>query len=231
MSIERGGRRILRTIEFSPGASWCKLCVAACMAKRNERLRTEGMKYINPDRAKPNDEDRYISNQEWICLAHTIRDFEFLLYCDLAQSLGLRAHEVLLLSERDFDLSKGTVMVTSLKRKDRERHMLYVRPDIVRKIKTSGIAFSFDYDGALRRWKKWVEIARLNTRWGLHVLRHLCATRLYEIGANEYEIERILRHKPQRMSARYVHIPKERLLEIFEKTWQMQPRIWENVGG
>ena len=213
---------------FSPGSSWCKGCRNTWMAFRKDYLREKGEMYMHPEDARPDEEDKYLSPEEWVQLVPWIRDKKFLLYLDITQSLGLRANETFGLRDSDFDWDRGVVKVRSLKRKDRAQLTLYVRPDLLAQIRKEGFEWGFKYASALARFKRALKWAGLNPRLGIHSLRHLCATRCAMIGASQIEIARVLRHTISSGSVgKYIHVIPQRLKEICTKMWEEQPWLWK----
>ncbi len=213
--------------KFSPGSSWCKYCRNEWMLFRKHYLKEKDIMYMHPERAKVNEEDKYLDYRDWETLTKCVKDTMFLYYLDITQSLGLRANETFMLKIEDFDWMKGTVKVTSLKRKDKAKLLLYVRPDLLVKIKKDGLVFKFKYPSAWAQLKRELKRNKLNERLGLHSLRHLAATRLQDVGANSFEIGRMLRHTPQGVTGRYVHITPQRLEQLAKLTWEKQPLIWK----
>lgn len=212
---------------FSPSSSWCKECRTKAERQRKEKKRELGVKFLRPDRRRVLPRDRYLDPEQWPALIDAVKDERFKLYLDLLQSLGLRANEALQIKPEHIDFDSQEILVASLKRRDSEERPLPVRPDIVRKLREIEYPyFPFSYHTALYRFKKAVEKAGLSKRLGLHSLRHLCATRLREAGASEYDTGYVLRHTNKDITAVYGQAALRRIKKLLETTWESQPKIW-----
>lgn len=227
--------------EFSPMMSCCKSCKAAYERLRQERLKKEKKKYLNPDRARPLEKQKAMSPEDWIKLWPKVGNKQYLLLFDLMQSCGLRANEALPLTEEWFDFKAGTVTIHTLKQRGaQEEHVIFVRPDLLVAIEkrlawsrqntvVSKFLFPMSYKMALRQFKEAAAAAGLNPSLALHSLRHLLGYRLVgPTGGNLLQIGAALRHSnPMGVTARYVHLNPRRLKAIMEETWKDQPHIWE----
>lgn len=194
------------------------------------RLKSEKRKALDDSRRRTRPEEKNMDPEEWETLCLKVRDRRYLLYFDFLQSLGLRAHEGLILKPTDFNFEKGVVNITPLKRDDDYSVLFPIRPDLCERLRrTEYPYFPFQYEAALRIFKRASAEAKLNPRLALHSLRHLCATRLTLIQTSDFERVYFMRHKPKGMTNRYGFVPMARLRQISEELWKGQTWIWKET--
>src|SRR5579863_1095366 len=145
--------------QFTPGVSRCLQCVNEVVqpymekrkkgedGKRNKRKKAW---YVYPDRAKWSPRERILYPEQWPRFWRAVKEYKFRMIFDLMQSCGLRAREALYIGPKDFDFDRGVLAVRTLKQVERPVHDVFVRPDILRrlrsiKVDTEGRYFDFEY--------------------------------------------------------------------------------------
>lgn len=229
----------LKATEFSPGSSWCKTCRATLAKMRARCLKEAGERAYDSTKVKFLDEERKMFEEEWEVFWPKVKDEKYLLLFDLMQSCGLRSNEALMFTPSDINFERGSAIVHTLKQKKRkgEADQIYIRPDIIIKLKefpnkSEERYFNMTYVAAYNAFKKALKQTSLNQRLGLHSLRHLCGNRLGAIpGVNDIIASKILRHATyDNISREYMSVNPRRLKQIYEEMWKGQTRIWENRG-
>jgi len=225
------------SIYFSPGSSWCKECRNLLMAKRKEKKKELKVKYLNPKKSRPLEKDKLMLSEDWEKLVKVVDKKEALLLLDLIQNCGLRVHEALFLTPADFDFTKGLIQVKTLKQKNQQGviHTLCVRPDILSILQRLNFGpatcyFNFKYNNLLKYFKRWLKVAGINPRLGIHSLRHLYSSRFRPAGIKDIDDQRrLLRHAAPGVTELYLHHSSLDLKELAEKTWLRQPWLWKEL--
>lgn len=222
-------RQTKQLSEFSPSSSWCKLCRNQVSAIRKEKKQELGVKYLNPERHKTRISDKYLQPEQWEKLWPYFEEERVRLYFDLVQNIGLRANEGIEIVPEDVDWGDNSILIHSLKKQETSHERsLPTRPDIVAKLRTlEAPYFPFSYHYAYRVFKRALARADLSSRLGIHTLRHMCATRLREVGASEFDVGYLLRHKGKDVTASYGQAAARRIKAFAEKTWETQTWIWK----
>ncbi len=197
------------------------------MQRVRQDRRTRGGLAV-PERAKRFPADRFLEPAQWETFWPLVHDARMRLYFDLLQSAGFRAHEGLLINERDIDFGGGYVITRLLKRKTKEERPIPVRPDIIAKLHLLSLPFfPFTYRDAYHCFKKVTNELNLSPKLALHSLRHLATTRFVEADATDRDIGYLLRHVAHDVTAAYGQVSHRRLRLLAEKTWETQTWIWK----
>ena len=159
-----------------------------------------------------------------------------------ALGTGMRMGEILALTWRDVDQSRK--IVTVCKSKNGERRALPLNQTVQNVMKERAKVRSLQTDivfpsqahttlegSHLRRaFRRALKKARIHD-FRFHDLRHTFATRLIQLGADLYKVQRLLGHKSPMMTQRYAHHYPESMRESVEMLDRIRPLSQIITGG
>ena len=155
---------------------------------------------------------------------------------ELLYATGMRVGELTLLKTNDINFGPNYIIVFGKGSKERvvffgqkaaeclEEYFKKSRPFLIKDIdcdslflNKNGTAIS---DRSIRRIiEKYVKIAALNNQISPHTLRHSFATHMLNNGADLKTVQELLGHSSLSTTQIYTHVTKERLKEVYDRTF------------
>jgi tyrosine recombinase XerC len=155
---------------------------------------------------------------------------------ELMYATGMRVGELVLLKTNDINFGSNYIIVFGKGSKERvvffgqkaadslEEYLKKSRPFLIKDIdcnslflNKNGTAIS---DRSIRRIiEKYVKSIALNNEISPHTLRHTFATHMLNNGADLKTVQELLGHSSLSTTQIYTHVTKERLKEVYDKTF------------
>ena len=155
---------------------------------------------------------------------------------ELLYATGMRVGELVLLKTNDINFGSNYIIVFGKGSKERvvffgrkaadslEEYLKKSRPFLIKNIdcdslflNKNGTAIS---DRSVRRIiEKYVKIEALNNDISPHTLRHTFATHMLNNGADLKTVQELLGHSSLSTTQIYTHVTKERLKEVYDRTF------------
>ncbi|MCG1012422.1 tyrosine recombinase XerC [Tepidanaerobacter sp. GT38] len=155
---------------------------------------------------------------------------------ELLYATGMRVGELVSLKTSDINFGANFIVVFGKGSKERivffgqkaaeslEEYLKKSRPYLVKNIECdslflnkNGTALS---DRSVRRIiEKYVKVAALNSHISPHTLRHTFATHMLSNGADLKTVQELLGHSSLSTTQIYTHVTKDRLKEVYDKTF------------
>ncbi|MCU7874991.1 MAG: site-specific integrase [Candidatus Thiodiazotropha sp. (ex Lucinoma borealis)] len=177
--------------------------------------------YMPRQKEKKNRRHRIVTDSELDAIITTLRSSHRPSYRECATlfpvllDLGCRLSEALRLTSEDIDWNSGTVIFWETKNGSPRRVPMTSRVrDTFRGI--VGPIFNYDQHRAEKAWGYAREIIGLkgDKRFVIHALRHTCATRLLNKGANLEQVQAWLGHADITTTQIYAHYDTRRLIGL-----------------
>lgn len=134
---------------------------------------------------------------------------------------GMRLSSALALRASDLDFAAGEVIVRTVKADARYRAVLprSLEPLLIEYVSEigGGALFSIGRRQAHARWTHWLRAAGIETRVGVHSLRHGVGHRVYAATHDVTLVREALGHKALASSLRYMQPDRSRLRAVMER--------------
>ncbi|AEE91358.1 Tyrosine recombinase XerC [Tepidanaerobacter acetatoxydans Re1] len=155
---------------------------------------------------------------------------------ELLYATGMRVGELVLLKTSDINFGSNYIIVFGKGSKERvvffgqkaeeslEKYLKESRPFLTKDINCDSLFLNKNGTAisarSIRRIiDKYVKIATLNSEVSPHTLRHTFATHMLNNGADLKTVQELLGHSSLSTTQIYTHVTKERLKEVYDKTF------------
>ncbi|NLU10924.1 MAG: tyrosine recombinase XerC [Tepidanaerobacter acetatoxydans] len=155
---------------------------------------------------------------------------------ELLYATGMRVGELVLLKTSDINFGSNYIIVFGKGSKERvvffgqkaeeslEKYLKESRPFLIKDINCDSLFLNKNGTAisarSIRRIiDKYVKIAALNSEVSPHTLRHTFATHMLNNGADLKTVQELLGHSSLSTTQIYTHVTKERLKEVYDKTF------------
>jgi len=155
---------------------------------------------------------------------------------ELLYATGMRVSELVSLKTSDVNFGSNYIIVLGKGSKERivffgkkageslEEYLTRSRPFLLRKISCNNLFLNkngteLSARSVRRIIQKYVRIVALNEKISPHTLRHTFATHMLNNGADLKTVKELLGHSSLSTTQIYTHVTKERLKEVYDKTF------------
>lgn len=155
---------------------------------------------------------------------------------ELLYATGMRVGELVSLKVHDLNLGSNYIIVFGKGSKERivffgqkaaesiEEYLMKSRPHLLKDINCDSLFLNKNGTGisarSIRRIiEKYVKLTALNNKISPHTLRHTFATHMLNNGADLKTVQELLGHSSLSTTQIYTHVTKERLKEVYDKTF------------
>jgi len=155
---------------------------------------------------------------------------------ELLYATGMRVGELVLLKTNDINFGSNYIIVFGKGSKERvvffgqkaeeslDKYLKESRPFLIKDINCDSLFLNkngtaISARSVRRIIDKYVKIAALNSEVSPHTLRHTFATHMLNNGADLKTVQELLGHSSLSTTQIYTHVTKERLKEVYDKTF------------